>query len=166
MNLRSKLEPAITAWTRLAPRERAWLSALSVLLGLLAVYFGLWNPLQRSLDRLRVQVPSAQQQLAEMRVQAAVVTRIRAAGVAAPVANPLSAVEQAVGRHGFRPTRIEPDGARGIRLQLDGVAYTSLIACLVELQTQSGIRAETATIEAHSTPGAVTVRLFLRAPGT
>jgi general secretion pathway protein M len=166
VNLRATLQPALAAWARLAPRERGWLLFLGAFLALLAVYFALWSPLHRGLDRMRVQVPRAQQQLAEMRELAGMVARLRAGGVAAPLANPVSAVEQAMGRHGLRATRIEADGPRGVRLQLDGVPYPNLMACLIELQAQHGVRAETATLAAHAAPGAVTARLLLRAPGT
>jgi type II secretory pathway component PulM len=62
--------------------------------------------------------------------------------------------------------RVDAEGAGAVRVQIEGASFTALIAWLVELQEQTGLRAESATLERHANPGTVNARLLLRAQGT
>jgi general secretion pathway protein M len=76
------------------------------------------------------------------------------------------AVGQAAERHGLREQlkRVDAEGASAVRVQIEDAPFAALMAWLVELQ-QSGLRAESATLERHANPGTVNARLLLRAQG-
>ena len=70
-------------------------------------------------------------------------------------------------RHGLREQikRVDAEGARAVRIQIEAAPFAAVMAWLVELQ-QSGLRADTASFERQSGPGLVNARLVLRAQGT
>jgi general secretion pathway protein M len=160
------IENALAIWRRLAPRERAALGALGTFVAMVLLYVAIWSPLQRSLARLRTQVPIEQARLVEMREQATLVGRIRGTALPAPPVNPVAFVGEAAARNGLGAAlkRAEPEGAKGVRVQLEAAPFASVVTWLAELQ-QNGLRAETAALEAHATPGTVSARLLLRIPG-
>ena len=155
-------------WSALGARERRVLAALAALLGAVFFYVLVWSPVQSGLAGAHARLAAAQVQLAQVREQAALVAKVRNAPSVAPPATPAAAVEQAAEKHGLRGQlkRVEAEGAGRVRVQLEGVSFSALTAWLAELQQQSGLRAESATLERHATPGAVNARLLLRSQGT
>lgn len=165
---REYLEVILTRWRGLQPRERLVLATGSVVLALMLVFVLVWLPLQRDISQLRLSIPKEQSQLALMRVQATLVKRLRAAGsTRKTTGNLLATLEQSATSHGLRPhiSRMEPEGANGVRLSLDGVNFNTLLGWLDELQRQGGMRVENATMEAQPEDGIVNARLLLRRPG-
>lgn len=155
-------------WRRLAPREQRALRVLALVLALLLCYLAIWAPLQRSLARLRTDVPRQASELAVMRAQAALVEELRRQPApAAPVGGLSGLVERSSAAHGLRPalTRVDVEGANGVRVQVDGASFTGLLVWLAELQQQNAVRIESATFDAHTTVGSVSARLLLRGPG-
>ena len=165
MNL-AWIEPWRARWSALGARERRALTVACGFLGVVLFYLLIWSPVQSGLARARVRVSSTQVQLARVQEQAALVEKLRSAPRVAPPANLGSAVEQAAARHGLRERlkRIEPEGTRAVRVQIEGAPFTAVMAWLAELQ-QSGLRAESALLERHATPGSVNVQLLLQAQG-
>lgn len=166
MNL-SWMEPARARWNALAARERRAASILAAFLGAVLLYVLVWSPVQGGLARARAHLASVQVQLAQVQEQAALVEKVRGTPRSTPPADAAGAVEQAAQRHGLREhlKRVEAEGAGRVRVQVEGASFSSLTAWLVELQQQSGLRAETATIERHAIPGTVNARLLLRGQG-
>jgi general secretion pathway protein M len=165
----ARIEPLRSAWRGLAPRERALIGSGITLVAAVAVYVLGIGPFNRSLEKLRVEVPQQRAQLAVMREQAALVARLRRdAPGRTPPAKLSAQAEQAADAHGLRSAivRIEPEGSTGVRVALEAAPFNAVVAWLAELQQRSGLRAETATIESHATSGAVTARFVLRAPGS
>ncbi|MDH3669689.1 MAG: type II secretion system protein M [Gammaproteobacteria bacterium] len=156
------------AWNSLQSRERLVVGAGAVILLALLAYSIVWAPVQRDLSNLRINVPKQRTQLALMRVQAKQVTQLRGS-VPTTIAsgNLLTKLEQSAQNRGLREhiTRMEPDEKNSVRLSLDSVDFNALLRWLKELQTQNGIRPETATIKAQSDPGLVNARLLMRGPG-
>jgi len=164
--IRAAVAAVRAAWLQLAPRERRVIAAGSALLAVVAVYLFVLAPFYRSLVRLRVEVPQHRAQLAVMREQAALVERLRRGGSARTPAMKLPALaEQAADTHGLRAmiTRIDAEGANGLRIALDGAPFNAMVAWLTELQQRSGLRVETAAIESQEAAGTVNARLLLRA---
>ncbi len=64
-----------------------------------------------------------------------------------------------------RLKRVDPEGVRAVRVQIEEAPFVAVMAWLNELQQQSGLRAESAMFERHPNPGTVNARLLLRAPG-
>ena len=163
--IRTGMEAARAAWLRLAPRERRVIALGAALIVAVAVYLFVLAPFSRSLAKLRTEVPQLRTQLAVMREQAALIESLRRGGSARAQAAKLPALaEQAAGTHGLRAviTRIEPEGANGLRIAIEGAPFNAMLAWLAELQQRSGLRVETAAIESQETPGTVNARLTLR----
>ena len=171
MNLKMDLkflEPYVARWRALQPRERYVVSAAAVGLVLL-LGIGFWLPMQRDINRLRAAVPQTHAQLGQMRLQAAQITQLRASGVtAAAGGNILAKLEQSATARGLKQniTRMEPDGNNNARVTLDGVNFDAMAEWLAELQTQSGLRVEKATVESRPDAGTVNARLVMRGAGS
>jgi general secretion pathway protein M len=161
-------EPWRARWEALGARERRVASALAVAFGAALFYLLLWSPVESGLAKARTRLASAQEQLARVQEQAALVAKVRAAPRVAPLANPATVLGQAAERHGLREQlkRVDAEGTDAVRAQIEGAPFTALMAWLIELQEQTGLRAESATLERHANPGTVNARLLLRAQGT
>jgi general secretion pathway protein M len=161
-------EPWRARWEALGTRERRVASALAVAFGVALFYLLLWSPVESGLAKARTRLASAQAQLARVQEQANRVAKVRATPRVAPPANPAVALGQAAERHGLREQlkRVDAEGVGAVRVQIEGASFTALIAWLIELQEQTGLRAESATLERHANPGTVNARLLLRAQGT
>lgn len=168
MNLKDTLRNFTLDRLRNLPQRERWMVIGAGVGALLILYLSLWLPMQREVSRLRLSVPQEKIQLAQMRVQAMEISQLRASG-RVPLAggNLLANLEQSATANGIRGriTRMEPDGANGARLSLDGVHFNALITWLAGLQGQGGVRIEKATLEAQAA-GTVNARLVLRGAGT
>jgi general secretion pathway protein M len=156
------------AWNSLQSRERLIVGIGAVILLALLGYGIVWAPVQRDLSNLRINVPKQHTQLALMRVQAKQVAQLRGSAPAKIASgNLLTQLEQSAQNRGLREhiTRMEPDETNSVRLSLDSVDFNALLRWLKELQTQNGIRTETATITAQSDAGSVNARLLMSGPG-
>ena len=166
MNL-SWIEPARARWNALAARERRAASLLAAFLGAVLFYLLVWSPVHGGLARARAHLASVQVQLAQLREQAVLVEKVRSTPRFAPPSDAAGAVERSAERHGLREQlkRVEAEGAGRVRVQIEGASFSALTAWLVELQQQSGLRAESATFERQANPGTVNARLLLRGQG-
>lgn len=168
MTLRLLYDRLLSGWRGLQPRERVIIAVGSITALILVCYTLVWTPVQRDLARLRVSVPKAQAQLDLMRAQAHQIARLRAgASPTGTTGDLLTKLERSALARGLRQhiTSMEPDGDNAARLSLDAVNFNALLSWLADLQQQSGVRADTATITAQPDAGIVNVRLLLRRPG-
>ena len=162
------IEPARARWNALGARERRVASALAVFFGAVLFYLLVWTPVEGGLARARSRLVSVQAQLARVQEQAARVASLRAAPRVTLPANPAAAVGQAAERQGLRDRlkRTDAEGANAVRVQIEDAPFAALMAWLAELQQQSGLRAESATLDRGANPGTVNGRLLLRAQGS
>jgi type II secretory pathway component PulM len=160
------LEPWKSRWSALGQRERRAVSALAVFLGAVLFFLLIWLPVERGLARSQARLASIQGQLAQVREQAALVESLRKAPRVDTPADAASTVQEAAVRNGLREQvkRVDDDGARNVRVQIEAAPFSSLMSLLVDLQ-QSGLRAENATFERNAKPGTVDARLLLQARG-
>ena len=165
MNL-AWLEPWRSRWSALGLRERRAVSALAVFLGAVVFFLLIWLPVEGGLARSQARLASIQGQLAQVREQAALVESLRKAPRTDPPADAASAVQDAAVRNGLREQvkRVDADGVRSVRVQIEAAPFSALMSLLVDLQ-QSGLRAENATFERNAKPGTVDARLLLQARG-
>lgn len=159
--------PWKSRWNALGVRERRAASALAVFFGALLFYLLIWMPVDRGLARSQARLASVQSQLAQVQSQAALVASLRAAPRPEGPADAGAAVQEAAARNGLREQlkRVDADGVRSVRVQIEAAPFPALMALLVELQ-QAGLRAENATLERNAKPGTVNARLLLQAQGT
>jgi len=165
---RARLEPYLARWRALPPQQRTLAMFGGALLGLALFYSLLWSPMQNELARLRESTPKERNKLAVMQAQAQEVAELRASGklMTGRGGNILATLEQIATTRGLRAniTRMEPEGANGAQVTLEGAHFNGLLTLLHELQTQNGVRVESASLEAHATTGHVNARLTLRGP--
>jgi general secretion pathway protein M len=157
------------AWNSLQSRERLVVGVGAVILLALLGYGVVWAPVQHDLSNLRINVPKQRTQLALMRVQAKQVAQLRgSAPTKIASGNLLTKLEQSAQNRGLRESiaRMEPDETNAVRLSLNSVDFNALLRWLKELQTQNGIRPETATITSQPDPGLVNARLLMRGSGS
>jgi len=161
------IEPLRKRWNALGARERRAATVLAGFLGVVLFYLLIWNPVESGLVRSKERLSSTQTQLARVREQAALVASLRASPRAEAPEDAASAVQQEAARNGLREQvkRVDADGARSVRVQIEGVSFPALMVLLVDLHRQAGLRVENATIERHSSPGTVNARLLLQAQG-
>ena len=143
-------------WESRAPRERAVIAALAVLLGA-ASYLLVWHAAERGRGQLRTGVATLRTQAALLEQHAAEHQRLRAAP--APAASPadLRALVQARADAARLPlARIETPDADRVRITLGAVAFADWLGLAAALQAQH-VRIEAARIEALVAPGLVSV---------
>ena len=160
------IESSRLRWNALGSRERRALTVAGGFLGIVLFYVLVWNPVESGLAASRARQPTVQSRLAQVREQAVLVEKLRRGPRIAKTTDALAAAEQAAARHGLRERvkRIDPEGTRAVRIQIEAAPFAAVMAWLVELQ-QQGVRAETASFERQSSPGLVNARLVLRAQG-
>ncbi len=156
-------------WRNLQPRERLLVGAGGIFAAAALLYALLWVPMTHEISRLRTAVPAAQAQLRQMQAQLAEVKQLKASPAARrPTSDLRAVVEQSAAANGMKKhvTRLEERGEKAVKLALDGVSFNSLISWLSDLQKQSALRVESATVQSHSAPGLVDARLVLHRGGT
>ena len=163
---KARFAPWKSRWNALGARERRVVSALAVFLGVVLFYLLIWSPVQGGLARSQARLASVQAELAQVREQAALVESLRAAPRAEAPADAGTAVQQAAERNGLREQvkRVDADGPRSVRVQIEAATFPALMSLLVELQ-RNGLRIENATLERNARPGTVNARLLLQAQG-
>ena len=155
-------------FARLSARERKFV-LIGGALAFVALAYGLvYAPMERDLTRLRQTVPAERARLEIMRRQAQEIKRHRAE---TPVertkaANTPSAIERAAAGTGLngKIARIAPDGTNATRVTIESAEFDSILAWLVELNRDHGLRVQSAELEAKATPGQVNGRFSLRGP--
>ena len=158
------LNPLRDQWSKLSSSERRLVIATGAVLGVILLYMLVWNPLQKELTRLRVSVPEERAQLQQMRDQAAAIQPLRARIGSAPATGALvSVVDQSASARGVRGfiSRLELDGT-GVSIVAEAMPFNNLITWLTELQDRHALVVENTSIDTHSTPGTVNVKMKLR----
>jgi type II secretory pathway component PulM len=160
------IEPWKGRWNALGARERRAASVLAVFFGAVLFYLLIWMPVEGGLVRSQARLASVQSQLAQVQSQAALVASLRATPRREAPTDAGSAFQEAAEHNGLREQvkRVDADGARGVRVQIEAVPFPALMSLLVELQ-QAGLRAENASFERNAKPGTVNARFLLQAQG-
>lgn len=163
------LQELIQRWRKLEARERKALTLAAGFILASLLYGFLWLPMQHSIERLSKELPQAKNRLVLMQVQAAQVRRLRSNSTTSLSSDSLlSTVEQAAVTRGLRQslTNMEPDSNDGVRLSFDAASFNAILSLLSDLQTQYGLRIETATVQAqNNAPGIVNARFLIRGAG-
>ncbi len=150
------------AWHARAPRERAVIAVLAVLLGI-ALYAWLLHSATRARAQLRMSVAMLQTQAAGVEQQAAEYARLRAAPAISASKTALHTLVQAqAGAAGLARAlgRIDAQNADQVVVAFGAVAFADWLAWIAGLQAQH-IRLEACRIEALATPGLVSVTATL-----
>jgi general secretion pathway protein M len=130
---------------------------------LVLAYGAVWLPLQEAREQARESIARSEATLTWMRQAAAEVIALRRAGVTEPDQRPLlSIVDSTAKGSGLQGAirRIQPVGQNDVRVNLDGAAYSDLMAWLAALQGK-GVKAVELSAQRENEPGRVTANLTL-----
>ena len=153
----------------LETRERLLVSAGGGLLLWLLLYLMVWEPVADEYYGLKESVETQQQTLAWMQQAAAQIKALQRSGAGAAKGlggrSLLAVVDQSArsGGLGAAIKRIEPDGSKGAKVWLEGVAFDPMILWLGQLSKSYRIEPSIITLEPVGN-GRVNARLTLLAP--
>lgn len=152
--------PALRWFHGLQPREQRALRALCVFLSAALLWQGVWVPVRDVRDRNQALYLSALGDLEWMHAHAEdAKQKPEAVENEGPV---LALVAASAQRQGIVMQQAEPSQDGSLRVTLDQVPFTRLIAWLELLQAEHGIRTDQAALERAATPGQVSASLTLR----
>jgi len=153
----------------LEPRERLLVSGGAVVLVLLLLYVVIWEPIASGYRNLQEDVAEQKQTLAWMQqaaTQIKTLQRSSTGDVRGLGGRSLLAVVDKSARSGGLGDsikRIEPDGSKGVKVWLEGVAFDPMILWLGKLTRTYQIETSLITIEPQG-GGRVNARLTLLEP--
>jgi len=153
----------------LEARERIMVSVGGALLVLLLLYSVIWEPIASKYTDLKENVEAQRQTLAWMQQTAVKINALQRSGAGAARGlggrSLLAVVDQSVRSGGLGGTikRIEPDGTKGVKLWLEGVAFDPMILWLGSLSKTYQIEPSIITLEPVG-GGRVNARLTLLEP--
>jgi general secretion pathway protein M len=158
------------AWfAGLEPRERLLVSGGAVVLVLLLLYVMIWEPIASGYRELQENVAEQTQTLAWMQQAAAQIKALQRSGAGGARGlggrSLLAVVDQSARTGGLGDSikRIEPDGSKGVKMWLEGVAFDPMILWLGKLTRTYQIETSLITIEPQG-GGRVNARLTLLEP--
>jgi general secretion pathway protein M len=149
-------------WESRAPRERAIIAAVAVILGAL-LYAAFVQTAWRARTQLRTSVTALRTQAAQLELQAAEIERLRAAPPLSASQTDLRTLVQAqVDGAGLARAlvRIDAPDANQVVVVFGAVPFADWYGFIVSLTPQH-VRLDTCRIEALSTPGLVSVTATL-----
>ncbi len=153
----------------LEPRERMLISGGAAVLLVLLLYVMIWEPISDNYRALKEGVAQQKQTLVWMKQSAA---KIKALQRSRPGARGLggrsllAVVDKSARSSGLGEAikRIEPEGSKGVKVWLEGVAFDPMILWLGKLTKTYRIETSIITIEPQGN-GRVNARLTLLEPG-
>lgn len=146
-------------------RDQKILNVLGILIALLLIYALLISPLQKELSSRHSRVNAQEKTLAWMHSTAATVQSLsggqsRSSGSKNKKAPYILADEAIRKRKLPTPSRIEPAGEKGVRLQYQLVEFDGLMLLLDDLQSKYQLNVTSLNI-ARKEPGKVSARITL-----
>jgi type II secretory pathway component PulM len=151
-------------WRDRSERERIVIAAGALLLALAFAYSYAWLPVTRERDRLIASVPQLREAAQAMERDAQELDRLKVAR--RPVPRDIkAAIEQAATASGMRPALAEVAtlGADRARVVIPSVRAADWFAWLARLQSELGIRLESARVASHGGSDAVKVEAVFAA---
>ncbi|WP_454765266.1 type II secretion system protein M [Cupriavidus campinensis] len=153
-------------WNARNPREQAILGGGAVLLVLVFGYLVLWEPAADGRARLQRNLPQLRADLAEMETLAQ-----EARGLAASPAPTLrgdaltQALQDSLGQHGLKATRVAPTGDNAVQVQLDKAPFGAVAGWLQDVRAQQRLKVADARIAYVGATAVVNVTATLQGPG-
>jgi len=153
----------------LEPRERLLVSGGAVVLVLLLLYVVIWEPIASGYSNLQEDVAEQKQTLAWMQQAASQIKTLQRSSTGEVRGlggrSLLAVVDQSARSAGLGDSikRIEPDGSKGVKVWLEGVAFDPMILWLGKLTRTYQIETSLITIEPQG-GGRVNARLTLLEP--
>jgi general secretion pathway protein M len=153
-------------YASLQPREQRVVIIGAIALGLIIVIGGILMPLQSAVSSAVKGTETRREDLAWMRVNAA---EVRAFGGQLPADTgeaPVVLVDR-VGREAGLATALrgtQPNATGGVRVQLEGAPFDTMITWLDNLDRQYGLAIESISVDRTPTPGLVNASISFTPP--
>ena len=155
----------LKAWyAGLQEREQRVVGIGAVALALLLLVGGILLPLQSAVSNAVKRTEAKREDLAWMRANAPEI--LSSGGVLAGAAEPPVVVVDRVGREAGLGTSLrgtQPSGA-GVRVQLEGAPFDTLITWLASLDQRYGLAVESITVDRAARPGTVNANITFAPP--
>ncbi|MCU0949833.1 MAG: type II secretion system protein M [Burkholderiaceae bacterium] len=151
-------------WNERAPRERAVLALLGLIVLLAVAYLALVEPAVTGIQRLERGLPQVRTQAAQLDALLADVKAVKARPQVATVssAEARGALDKSLAAAGLKAARIVPLSDGDLQLTFANVPYAAWSVWLAGLERELGARAIGVVANANGTPGNVDVELALR----
>lgn len=153
-------------WRQRTQAERRTLTLGGAVLAFALLYAFIWHPLTQERQRLQAALPQLRAAAAQMRIESAEVARLRSLPQKNFGNNLRSAVEYANAHSNIgAPSQLMPLDAGRVRIEFNAVAFDSWIDWLNILQTEQGVRVESAEVLALAEPGMAHIKAVLASAG-
>jgi general secretion pathway protein M len=156
------LAQARSRYSALERRDRLALNGLFAFFAVLVVYYGLWSPANNFLEAKR---EARDYQLSLLQYMRESEREARSLKTTAPPAVSgqalLTQVSRTAQQFSINPNRLQPEGAEGVSVWFDAVAFNDLVRWLESL-SQQGVSVRQISIDRQADPGKVNARVVLR----
>lgn len=153
-------------WQQLSPRERRMLIAMAVVVGITIIYFGMWRPLQNGIENNRKAVTEKIRQIKTMQQYVLESRELRGNPNARRTVTSgnslLVTIEQTAKQKRLALQQVKPEGNDGVRLNLENVAFDTVIEWIAQLEQQYGIWVDDISVERMPEKGQVNSRIVLK----
>ncbi|MFG1496453.1 type II secretion system protein M [Saccharospirillum sp. HFRX-1] len=154
------LQPLNGRWQQLGQREQQALRLLAVVVGLLAVWLLLIQPLQQWRQQASQELANAQSTYQQLLQKAPQALASGASTANTPSDSLNTELRRQANRFGLSIQGFEPDGDL-LRVRLDDARYSQVIQWLAALQAQ-GVMVDQLTLNGRDRPGRVQVIAVMR----
>jgi len=153
-------------WNARNPREQAILGGGAVVLVLVFGYLLLWEPASIERARLTRNLPVLRADLAEMETLAQEARGLSASRAPSLRGDALTqALQDSLGQHGLKATRLMTTGDNAIQLQLEKAPFGSVAGWLQDVRLQQRLKVTDARISYVGATALVNVTATLQGPG-
>lgn len=171
----SRLRPRVPArlkerfdafWSARNPREQAILAGGGAVLALVLGYLVLWEPAADGRAALTRTLPAQRAQLAEMETLAQEARGLSASPAPALRGEALTqALQDSLGQHGLKATRLSATGDSAVQVQLDKVPFGAVASWLQDVRQQQRMKVTETRIVYVGATAVVNVTATLQGPG-
>jgi len=157
------MKTVVEAWRARPERERSFLGAGALVVGVMLYVALVWLPLERTRVRLAADLPTLRASIAALERDAVEVKRLRAIPSAIPRNQmPLASLMSMNAWAKQLPgVQVSVPDERHVKLAGDDMAFPALLDWLVTAQAAHGLRVESAKIESLREAGRVRAELSL-----
>ena len=153
-----------TLWAARSPRERAAISITATVLAAILIVALIWLPLERARTRLAAELPGLRASVAQMRVEAAEVQRLRTLPAREASLTPAALMASGTFTQGLPGATASAIDTRRIRLTVADASWNAVIAFVERTQAAHGFSVESATVDALPTTGRVRAEIVVARP--
>lgn len=151
-------------WATRSPRERATIAIAGAVLAVILIVTLIWLPLERARTRLAAELPGLRASVAQMRLEADEVKRLRTLPAREAPMTPAALIASGTFTQGLPGATTSPIDTRRVRVTASDAGWNAVIAWVERTQGAHGFTVESATIDALPTTGRVRAEIVVARP--